>query len=117
VLDLILLLVEGLTGAEIQTKLDSDSFIDRRSKWFVAKQLAGLFAPEVGPSPERVLPRGSEKPIWCSNSVRSKLLSSGPRVSTDRQRYYFRCVTVRLERLDRDRLQWLSRPCRVHPSC
>src|SRR6187397_1887178 len=46
---LILLLSEGLTWAEIRTKLDcSDSYIDRWSKRFAADRLAGLFARHAG---------------------------------------------------------------------
>lgn len=46
---LILLLAEGLTWAEIRTKLDcSDSYIDRWSKRFAADRLAGLFARHAG---------------------------------------------------------------------
>ncbi len=46
---LILLLAEGLTWAEIRSKLDcSDSYIDRWSKRFSADRLAGLFARHAG---------------------------------------------------------------------
>jgi transposase len=46
---LILLLAEGVTWAEIRTKLDcSDSYIDRWSKRFAADRLAGLFARHAG---------------------------------------------------------------------
>jgi transposase len=46
---LILLLAEGLTWAEIRSKLDcGDSFIDRWSKRFAADRLAGLFARHAG---------------------------------------------------------------------
>ena len=46
---LILLLAEGLTWAEVRTKLDcSDSYIDRWSKRFAADRLAGLFARHAG---------------------------------------------------------------------
>jgi transposase len=46
---LILLLAEGLTWAEIRTKLDcSDSYIDRWSKRFAAERLAGLFSRHSG---------------------------------------------------------------------
>lgn len=46
---LILLLAQGLTWAEIRTKLDcSDSFIDRWSKRFAADRLGGLFARHAG---------------------------------------------------------------------
>src|SRR6476646_10288021 len=46
---LILLLSEGLTWAEIRSKLDcSDSYIDRWSKRFAAERLAGLFARHAG---------------------------------------------------------------------
>jgi transposase len=46
---LILLLSEGLTWAEIRTKLDcSDSYIDRWSKRFAAERPAALFARHAG---------------------------------------------------------------------
>jgi transposase len=46
---LILLLAEGLTWAEIRTKLDcGDSYISRWSKRFEADRLAGLFARHAG---------------------------------------------------------------------
>ena len=46
---LILLLAEGLTWAEIRSKLDcSDSYISRWSKRFAADRLAGLFARHAG---------------------------------------------------------------------
>ena len=46
---LILLLADGLTWAEIRTKLDcSDSYIDRWSKRFAADRLAGLFSRHAG---------------------------------------------------------------------
>jgi transposase len=46
---LILLLAEGLTWAEIRSKLDcSDSYIDRWSKRFAADRLAGLFTRHTG---------------------------------------------------------------------
>lgn len=46
---LILLLAEGLTWAEIRTKLDcSDSYIARWSKRFTSDRLAGLFARHAG---------------------------------------------------------------------
>jgi transposase len=46
---LILLLAEGLTWAEIRTKLDcSDSYIARWSKRFTTDRLAGLFARHAG---------------------------------------------------------------------
>lgn len=46
---LILLLSDGLTWAEIRSKLDcSDSYIDRWSKRFAADRLAGLFARHAG---------------------------------------------------------------------
>ena len=46
---LILLLADGLTWAEIRSKLDcSDSFIDRWSKRFAEDRLAGLFARHAG---------------------------------------------------------------------
>lgn len=46
---LILLLADGLTWAEIRSKLDcSDSFIDRWSKRFAQDRLAGLFARHAG---------------------------------------------------------------------
>src|SRR5215204_2821251 len=46
---LILLLSEGLTWAEIRTKLDcSDSYISRWSKRFEADRLGGLFARHAG---------------------------------------------------------------------
>jgi transposase len=46
---LILLLAEGLTWAQIRSKLDcGDSFIDRWSKRFAADRLAGLFARYAG---------------------------------------------------------------------
>ena len=46
---LILLLAEGLTWAEIRTKLDcSDSYISRWSKRFKTDRLAGLFARHAG---------------------------------------------------------------------
>src|SRR5258708_15618002 len=42
---LILLLADGLTWAEVRSKLDcSDSYIDRWSKRFAADRLSGLFA-------------------------------------------------------------------------
>src|SRR6187551_685852 len=85
---LILLLSEGLTWAEIRTKLDcSDSYIDRWSKRFAADRLAGLFARHVGrerykvtdrvearvlalttnkspPTARRIGRRGSSPPSW-----------------------------------------------------
>ncbi len=46
---LILLLADGLTWAEIRTKLDcNDSYISRWSKRFAADRLAGLFARHSG---------------------------------------------------------------------
>jgi transposase len=46
---LILLLADGLTWAEIRTKLDcSDSYIDRWSKRFAVDRLAGLFSRHAG---------------------------------------------------------------------
>ena len=46
---LILLLADGLTWAQIRTKLDcSDSYIDRWSKRFESDRLAGLFARHAG---------------------------------------------------------------------
>jgi transposase len=46
---LILLLADGLTWAEIRSKLDcSDSYIDRWSKRFAADRLGGLFARYAG---------------------------------------------------------------------
>ena len=46
---LILLLADGLTWAEIRSKLDcSDSYIDRWSKRFAADRLAGLFTRHAG---------------------------------------------------------------------
>ena len=46
---LILLLADGLTWAEIRTRLDcSDSYIDRWSKRFAADRLAGLFTRHAG---------------------------------------------------------------------
>jgi transposase len=46
---LILLLADGLSWAEIRTKLDcGDSYIDRWSKRFAADRLAGLFARYAG---------------------------------------------------------------------
>lgn len=46
---LILLLADGLTWAEIRSKLDcSDSYIDRWSKRFETDRLAGLFARHAG---------------------------------------------------------------------
>ena len=55
---LILLLAEGLTWAQIRTKLDcSDSYIDRWSKRFAAERLAGLFARYAGRSRYKVTDR------------------------------------------------------------
>ena len=46
---MILLLANGLTWAEIRTKLDcSDSYIDRWSKRFESDRLTGLFARHAG---------------------------------------------------------------------
>jgi transposase len=46
---LILLLADGLTWAQIRSKLDcSDSYIDRWSKRFESDRLAGLFARHAG---------------------------------------------------------------------
>src|SRR5882762_8017105 len=46
---LILLLADGLTWAEVRSKLDcSDSYIDRWSKRFAADRLSGLFARHAG---------------------------------------------------------------------
>ena len=46
---LILLLADGVTWAEIRTKLDcSDSFIDRWSKRFADDRIAGLFSRHAG---------------------------------------------------------------------
>ena len=46
---LILLLADGLTWAEIRTKLDcSDSYIDRWSKRFESDRLSGLFTRHAG---------------------------------------------------------------------
>lgn len=55
---LILLLAEGLTWAEIRSKLDcSDSYINRWSKRFAAERLAGLFARHVGRTRYKVTDR------------------------------------------------------------
>jgi transposase len=55
---LILLLVEGLTWAEVRAKLDcSDSYIDRWSKRFAAERLAGLFARHAGRARYKVTDR------------------------------------------------------------
>ena len=55
---LILLLAEGLTWAEIRTKLYcSDSYIDRWSKRFASDRLAGLFARHAGRSRYKVSDR------------------------------------------------------------
>ena len=55
---LILLLADGLTWAEIRSKLDCpDSFISRWSKRFEADRLAGLFARHAGRSRYKVTDR------------------------------------------------------------
>jgi len=55
---LILLLADGLTWADIRSKLDcSDSYIDRWSKRFAAERLAGLFARHAGRARYKVTDR------------------------------------------------------------
>src|SRR5258708_23829722 len=54
---LILLLDSGHTWAGIREKLDCpDSFIDRWSKRFLAKRLAGLFSSHAGQFPTTLAP-------------------------------------------------------------
>lgn len=55
---LILLLADGLTWADIRTKLDcSDSYINRWSSRFTSERLAGLFSRHAGREPYKVSDR------------------------------------------------------------
>jgi len=66
---LILLLAEGLTWAEIRTKLDcGDSYISRWSKRFEADRLAGLFARYSGRERYKVTDRIEARVLaWTTN--------------------------------------------------